>query len=137
MVKKRPKLHGNSARNFTSMLETNTSYLGKGCTLFRWMCNRIQQYKPWIIDYYIYHMWSGMTKRCKMRPKTLIYSHIYPFFISKIGFLLMPSQDHDLFRNVYFHYIISNTIFKWNVRGPKIGPFLESILHLFVMPLHI
>ena len=49
----------------------------------------------------------------------------------------MPSQDHDIFRNVYFHYIISNTIFMWNIRGPKNVPFLESILHLFVMPLHV
>ncbi len=57
--------------------------------------------------------------------------------MSKIGFILMLSQDHDLFRNIYFHYIISNTIFKRNVRGPKIGPSLESILHLFVRPLHI
>ena len=57
--------------------------------------------------------------------------------MSKIGFILMQSQDHDLFRNVYFHYIISNTIFKWNIIGPKIGPILESILHLFVRPLHI
>ncbi len=54
----------------------------------------------------------------------------------KISFMLMQSQDHNLFRNVYFHYIISNTIFKRNIRGPKNGPFLESILHLFVRPLH-
>ena len=48
----------------------------------------------------------------------------------------MQSQDHVL-KNVYFHYIISNSIFKRNIRGPKNGPFLESILHLFVRPLHI
>ena len=76
----------------------------------------------------------------KMRPKTsffLIYTHIYPVFISKIGFISMQNQDHDHFRYVYFHYIISNTILMWNIRGPKNGPFLESILHLFVGPLHI
>ena len=26
----------------------------------------------------------------------------------------MQSRDHEPFRNVYFHYIISNSIFEWN-----------------------
>ena len=72
-------------------------------------------------------MWSGMTKRCKMRHFFFNLHPYLPSFMSKIGFILMQSQDHDLFRNVYFHYIISNSIFKWNIRGPKIGPFQESI----------
>ncbi len=48
--------------------------------------------------------------------------------MSKIGFMLMQSQYHDLFRNVYVHCLISNTIFKWNVRGKKIGPFFGEHL---------
>ncbi len=40
------------------------------------------------------------------------------------------------FRSVYFLYITVFQIlfFKWNIKGQKIGPFLESILHLFVRP---
>ncbi len=57
--------------------------------------------------------------------------------MAKIGLILMQNQDYNLLKNVYFHYIISNTIFTCNIRGPKNGPFLESILHLFVKPLHI
>ncbi len=57
--------------------------------------------------------------------------------MGKIGFELMPSQDHKFFKNIYFHYVILNTIFTWNIKGPKNGPFLESMLHLFVRPLHI
>ena len=49
----------------------------------------------------------------------------------------MQSQNRDLFRNVYFHFIISNYIFKWNIRGPENDPFLESMLHLFVRPFHM
>ena len=57
--------------------------------------------------------------------------------MGKIGFVLMPSQDHKFLKNIYFHYVISNTIFTWNIKGPKNCPFLESMLHLFVRLLHI
>ena len=85
MVKKRSilhVLHGNSARNFTRMSETNTYNLGKGCTLFRWLGNRIQQYKPWIIGYYIYHMSRSQKYVDDMKLKYTCW----PRFISEMGY---------------------------------------------------
>ncbi len=45
------------------------------------------------------------------------------FYEQILGFILMQSQGRDIFRNVHFHYIISNTTFKWNITGPKMGHF--------------
>ena len=57
----------------------------------------------------------------------LNYTLSYQGPIDKIGLILMQSQGHNIFKDVYFQYIISNNIFVRNIRKcPKIRTYFKN-----------